>query len=197
MTDCCTTKKESGLKKGIFYGLIPHTGCLLFVLASVLGLTFAASIFKPLLAKGYFFYLMIGLSFLFATLSALFYLRKHGGIKTIPQHKKYLTILYTTTILVSALLYFIVFPLIGTVTASSTGNIISNSENIKQLTIQVTIPCEGHAPLITSEIKKLNGIGDIKFRSPNYFEVTYDSSKTSEKEILNLEIFKEYPAKKI
>ncbi len=58
-SSCCKKpieKKPKGLLQGILYGLIPHTGCIAFILASIFGLTFAASLFRPLLAKAYFFY---------------------------------------------------------------------------------------------------------------------------------------------
>jgi hypothetical protein len=63
------------------------------------------------------------------------------------------------------------------------------------LKIKVNIPCSGHTPLITNEIKTIKGVNGTKFIMPNTFEVYYDSSKTSEKQILSLEIFKRYPAK--
>lgn len=193
LPSCCSPKrkKSNGLIQGIIYGTIPHIGCIAFILFSVLGVTFAASIFKQLLAKAYFFYIMIALSFVFASLSALFYLRKNGGIKTAMNHKGYLSILYGTTIAIALIMYFIVFPMVAGVSASTGGTVSADDSQIK---IKVIIPCEGHAPLITDELKKLNGVNNIQFSSPNYFTISYDNSKTNQDQILNLNIFKEYKA---
>lgn len=185
---CCQPKDKS-LRNGILFGLLPHAGCIAFVAFSLLGLTVAASVFKPLLAKSYLFYIMIALSFVFATLSAGLYLRKQGGLKTAKHHKKYLSILYGTTIAVSLLLYFVIFPLVAG-SAASTGNAIGP----ETMTIQVQIPCSGHAPLITSELKNA-GVNSVQYIPSNKFKLTYDSTKITKEQILDLAIFKEYPAK--
>lgn len=198
LPECCKPKtynKTKGLIKGILFGAIPHAGCIAFILFSVIGLTFAASLFKPLLAKAYFFYAMILLSFIFASISAFFYLKKQGGIKTAKHHKGYLSILFGTTIIIGLIMYFIVFPMIAEVSAS-TGKVIL-TEDSKIINLKVNTPCEGHAPLITDELKKINGVKNIEFNSPNIFKVSYDPSKTNKDQILNLNIFKEYKAEVI
>lgn len=193
--DCCKShKKSSGLMQGIIYGTIPHIGCIAFVVASILGVSFAATLFKPLLAKAYFFYIMVALSLFFATISALFYLRKQGGIKHAKHHKKYLGILYGSTIAVSLILYFLVFPLV-TARVASTGQITQAEANKSaELILSVDIPCAGHGPLITSELQTLPGIEKIDYQPIKTFKITYDTSKTSKENILELEIFKEYKA---
>jgi hypothetical protein len=200
LPSCCkpveSSKKSKGLMQGLIYGIIPHAGCIAFILFSVLGVTFAASMFKPLLAKSYFFYAMIALSFIFATISALFYLRKNGGIKTIKHHSGYLYILYGTTIAVSLIMYFLVFPMIAGVSAS-TGNIVATTNNSQIIRLKVAIPCEGHAPLITSEINKLSGINKIEFNSPNIFKISFNPLTVDKNKILNLDIFNEYKATEI
>jgi hypothetical protein len=192
---CCNKKenKSSGFLQGLIYGTIPHIGCIAFILLSVLGVTFAASIFKPLLAKAYFFYAMILLSLIFALISAFFYLKKQGGLSTAKNHKGYLSILLGTTLGISLIMYFFIFPMIAGVSAS-TG---ISSEKDKMIILKVNIPCEGHAQLITEELKTIEGVNEIKFSSPNIFNVYYDSSKTSVDKILSLEIFNEYKANKI
>jgi len=197
--ECCTkkpTKKSSGFIQGLIYGSIPHAGCIAFILFSVLGVTFAASVFRPLLAKAYFFYAMILISLIFACISAFFYLRKQGGIKNAKHHKGYLGILFGTTIGISLIMYFFVFPLVAGVSASS-GNVVQSTNSSEIIKLKVNIPCEGHAPLITDELKKINGVNNIKFSSPNIFEVSYDSLKASKNQILGLDIFKEYKATEI
>ena len=86
---CCqpTKKQPKGFWSGLIYGLIPHTGCIAFIIFTILGVTTATALFKPLLLSPYFFYILIALSFIFATISALIYLKKCAllslrGIKT-------------------------------------------------------------------------------------------------------------------
>jgi copper chaperone CopZ len=58
----------------------------------------------------------------------------------------------------------------------------------------VDIPCSGHAPLISDELKKIDGVSSVQFSLPNVFDVKYDSSKASKQQILSLEVFKTYKA---
>jgi len=191
--DCCKPKnnpedgKKKGIIQGIIYGTIPHAGCIAFIIFSLLGVSVAASLFRPLLAKAYFFYIMVGLSLVFATFSASLYLRKHGGINTAKHHKGYLTILYGSTIGISLFLYMVVFPVV--VSASGTE---VNSEAV--INLKVKIPCPGHAPLITTELEKLNGVEGVEFSFPNEFKVGYDANKVSKEKILDIKVFEEYPA---
>ena len=60
--------------------------------------------------------------------------------------------------------------------------------------LSVDIPCPGHAPLITGELNTIDGVLGVEFSFPNDFAVTYDSLKTSESEILGLEVFRTYKA---
>ncbi len=196
---CCkkaTGEKPNGLFKGILYGLIPHTCCIAFILASVLGLTFAASLFRPLLEKSYFFYSMIALSLIFVTISAVFYLRKNGGIKTVKHHKGYLTILYGTTIAISALLYFVIFPwvAVSTVSTGITNAEIANASSLNTIILNVAIPCPGHAFLITTDLKNLVGVLKVEYSPMKTFKIYYDKSKITKQKILDLDIFKEYKA---
>jgi hypothetical protein len=192
---CCqTNKKESkGILSGIAYGLIPHTGCIAFILFTILGVTTATAFFKPLLLNAYFFYILIGLSFVFATISAAIYLRKHDlfhfhGVK---RKWKYLSILYGTTIGINLALFMFIFPIAANMTmATPTGAFIGD---LSEITLKVNIPCPGHAPLISEELKTISGIKSINFKFPNYFDVSYDSS-TSQQEILLLDVFDVYPA---
>lgn len=198
LPDCCKQQgKHKGFLQGIAFGLIPHAGCIAFIVASILGLTVAASFFRPLLAKSYFFYLMIALSLVFATFSAFFYLRRFGGLKEAKNHKRYLTILYGSTILVSVLLYFVIFPLVTGSVAGSANSITGAAidlGNLNTITLDVAIPCPGHAPLITGDLQKINGVVKVEYSPIKTFKVYYDPSKTSKEQILALDIFKEYKA---
>ena len=194
--DCCANVKDrkKGFINGIVYGLVPHTFCILFIIGSILGVTLFTSAFKPFLMNKNFFYILIALSFGFATISALFYLRRNNCLCWTGAGKrwKFLSILYTTTIVVNLLFFLVIFPAvanIGTVSAAQ----IEDTTNYPSLTLKVGIPCSGHAPLIIGELQNLEGVKDVKYISGN-FEVSYDSSETSKEKILALEIFKEYPA---
>lgn len=68
----------------------------------------------------------------------------------------------------------------------------SDSEQI--ITLRANIPCSGHASLITGELKTIYGVGNIKFRSPNLFDVSYNPEKTSKEQMLSLDIFNTYKA---
>ena len=192
---CCQGgKKESkGILSGIIYGLIPHTGCIASILFTILGVTTATAFFKTLLLNAYFFYILIGLSFVFATISAAIYLRKHNlfHLHGIKRKWKYLSVLYGTTIGINLALFMFIFPIAANMTFTSpTGAAISGLDDI---TLKVNIPCPCHAPLISEELKTISGIKSIQFRFPNYFDVSYDAT-TSQKEILGIEVFKIYPA---
>ena len=80
LPDCCKPKKEHKEKNplmGIVYGIVPHVGCILFILAAVLGATVLMQFFRPLLMNRYIFHYLILISIGFATLSSFLYLRKN------------------------------------------------------------------------------------------------------------------------
>ena len=106
--DCCTNKTEErkgGFLKGLGYGLMPHIFCIAFVVFTVLGSTVATTLLRPLMLNSYFFYLLIALSFAFATISAIIYLKRDGTLSFMGMKRKwkYLTILYGTTVSVNLL----------------------------------------------------------------------------------------------
>ncbi|MEK6973191.1 MAG: heavy-metal-associated domain-containing protein [archaeon] len=197
--------KKSTLKQGLIYGLLPHVGCIGFIAASVLGVTVACELFKPLLLNPWFFYILIGISLVFATLSSIIYLNKYGLLswEGIKRKKGYLAAMYGSTIGISLLFMFVIFPMTANFSTDTvnSGTVALAKENkiavpaLSEITLRVDIPCPGHAVLISSELKKLAGIKSIKFDSPNYFKVGFDATQTSKEEILNIEVFKTYPAK--
>lgn len=217
---CCSSKPKKEPKnvgQAVLYGLIPHVGCIAFIIGSVLGVTMLTEFFKPLLMSRNFFYILIATSLLLATISSMLYLRKTGYFTSegIKKKWKYLTTMYGVTIGVNLLLFMIIFPLaanLGSATPASTASIQTGVANaggsvgttgtastidasdLASLQLKVDIPCPGHAPLITSELKKINGVQGVKFSFPNNFEVTYDSLKASKQEILALSVFNEYKA---
>ena len=201
--DCCKAneqKENRGILSAITYGLIPHIGCIAFIVFTVLGMTTATAFLKPFMLSPYFFYALITLSFTFTTLSAVIYLKRRGfmSLPGIRRKWKYLSTLYGTTISINLLLFLVVFPLLANVTlASSTSGITALSNNgnvISSLKLSVDIPCSGHASLITGELKTINGVTGVQFSLPNVFDVKYDSAKTTKQQILALEVFKTYKA---
>ncbi len=204
--------KNTSIKQGIIYGLIPHIGCIMFIIGSILGVTVLTQLFKPLLLNRYFFHILIGISFLFATISSIIYLKKQGFIgysknkgggseisfslpQIIRRKWKYLSTMYGSTIGVNLLLFFVVFPLLANVSLfapSVTGAAVEVGTS--SIRLQVDIPCSGHASLISGELKTIDGVTGVKFSLPNIFDVRYDPAKTSEQQILALDVFKTYKA---
>lgn len=200
--ECCNVnnknnEKKKGFWQGLVYGLIPHIGCLAFIIGSVLGVTVLMQFFKPLLMNRYFFHALVGLSFGLATLSSVLYLRKIGLLswQGAKRRWKYLSVMYGSTIGINLLLFLVIFPMLANVSrASPTGGAVWE-QGLSSLTLSVDIPCSGHAPLISNELKTLKGVSEVKFGFPNRFEVGYDKSLVSKEQILGLAVFEEYPAK--
>lgn len=209
--NCCNKKtekkKKRGFLAGILYGLVPHTFCILFIVFTVLGVTTATTLLKPLLLNPYFFYFLVALSLIFATIPAVIYLKKNGilSFPGIKRKWKYLSILYGTTISINLILFMVVFPIMANLNSGvgSRAAIIDTfgsnrefqlSESGALITLQVAIPCPGHAPLIIGELKKIAGVKNVKFRFPNLFDVGYNPQKTTQGEILSLEVFNTYKA---
>ncbi|MBR9678483.1 MAG: hypothetical protein GOU97_04305 [Nanoarchaeota archaeon] len=196
-------KKTITIKKnvleGIAYGLVPHIGCIAFIIGSVLGVTVLMEFFKPLLMNRYFFHVLMAISFVFATISSFFYLKKKGFLswKGVAKKWKYLTGMYGSTIGINLILFMVIFPLLANLPASQsiTGAVVGVPSSARStLKLSVDIPCPGHAPLISNELKTINGVAGVQFSFPNVFDVTYDSTRTSKQGILALEIFETYPA---
>ena len=211
-------KKKEGILTGLVYGLVPHIGCIAFLLFSILGATAATTFFKPLLLNRYFFHILVALSIVFATISALFYFKKQGFLKFskndggldiafypsgIRRKRKYLFVLYGTTIGINLILFLVIFPVVANLNSGSTltsammavfgkGEELELSESNVLITLKVDIPCPGHAPLIMGELKTIDGTENVQFRSPNVFDVVYNPEKTSKEEILSLDVFNSY-----
>ncbi len=207
LPSCCRpgAKREGrGFLLGLVYGLIPHTFCILFIVLSVVGATAATSVIRRFLYVPYLFQIIVALSLVFATVSAALYL-KRNGLLSLPGIRfkwKYLSVLYATTVGINLLFFLVVFPLVANAGFSreaespaglaSTRGVAANSGSV---TLQVSIPCSGHAPLVMDELKKVDGITGIRYRFPNSFQVTYDASKLTVQEILAIDLFKEFPAR--
>lgn len=207
MKDCCsnkshkayeTNKANKGFLRGILYGILPHSFCIAFVILSVLGVTVASTIFRKFLLIPYFFELLIGLSFIFATLSAVLYLKRKNrlSVEGIRDNLGYLGILFGTTIAVNLFLFFVIFPAVankGTIKNIEDVRGIRDIKGNRIVTLVAKIPCSGHAPLVVGDLRGLKGVREVKFIFPNLFEVSYDQKEIDIGEILKQEIFKTFP----
>jgi copper chaperone CopZ len=197
--NCCektdSKSNKKGFISGILYGLIPHTFCIAFIILTVLGATTATALLKPFLLNRYFFYILIGLSIFFATISAIIYLKKNGilSFRGIKRKWRYLSILYGTTIFVNLLFFMVIFPYLANLNRVQPSAFIEATP-LSSITLKVDIPCPGHASLIIDELKKIEGVEDVKFSFPNLFDVKYNPSKTSKEKLLSLEVFNTYKA---
>ncbi len=198
-----TSNKKDSTIKGITYGLIPHIGCIGFIIASIIGATTLITLFKPLMMNRYFFYILILISLGFAAISSIFYLRKHSELNWagIKENKGYLSTMFGLTLGINLLLFFVIFPLTANITIDETldttqlaGAGTDTQASMEQISLKVSIPCPGHAPLISNELKTLSGVKNIKYSFPDKFNVDYDSTQTTREDIFGLEVFKSYPA---
>lgn len=185
--------KKSGILRGFIFGLIPHIGCLIFILGSVFGVTFFMDVFSPLLRNRNFFFVLIFLSLFFTASSGILYLKRNKmlSVSGIKLKWKYLSLMFFSTILINIILFFGVFPLLANASNSQQQNSLDDSYS--ELNLTVDIPCTGHAPLITEELKKLEGVYNVKFFFPDIFNVKFNPDIVSKGQILNISIFKEYP----
>jgi len=197
---CCQPVKKykpSGLVPGILYGLLPHTFCIAFVFFSVLGATVATAFFKKVLLVPYFFQILVALSFVFATIFATLYLKRNQSLswEGVKRNKVYLAILYGTTMGINLLFFLVIFPLATNFNIRSPQ--VYDSSNSSTFVLKVAIPCSGHAPLITDELKKTPGIENVVFKLPDLFDVNFDRRKITPEQILDLEIFQTFSAKEV
>lgn len=193
--DCCrSVKKEgNGFWQGIVLGLLPHSFCIGFIIFSVLGATVFSTIFRQFLLLPHFFEILVGVSFVLATISALIYLGKFNLLSVLGIRRKwrYLLVLYGTTIAVNVLFLTVIFPRVANI---GTTRPVFGQNDLVTKTISINIPCSGHAPLIIDELKKVNGVASVSFNNLGYFEVGFYPQKVTIGQILQAGIFKTYPA---
>ncbi len=209
---CCSNvapeRKAKGFWSGILYGLLPHTFCIGFIVFTALGVTLAAGLMRQLLLIRSFFYILIGLSLALTTVSAVLYLRRIGRLSWAGAQSKwrYLTIMYATSIGINVLLFTLIFPAVANLNLvtpavaaapapAASGRPAAAPAADATVQLAVNIPCTGHAPLITGELKGVAGVKNVSFKAPNLFTVTYDPSKTSVGQMTALAVFQEYKAR--
>lgn len=177
----------------MIFGLLPHSFCIAFIVFTALGTTIAAGFIKQLLVIPYFFQALVGLSIVFATISAIIYLKKSDllSLEGIKLKWQYLSILYLTTIIVNLVFLQFIFP---TFLTKNSSTVLSQSANLQTVTLKVNIPCSGHAPLILDEAKKIAGVADITYQAPDLFTVAYDPKIISIQQLLTNQIFQSFKA---
>ncbi|PIZ41535.1 hypothetical protein COY35_00240 [candidate division WWE3 bacterium CG_4_10_14_0_2_um_filter_47_8] len=183
---CCEVKdkKTTVFWSGLVYGLLPHSFCLIFLILSIGGSTAATAFFRNwLLMPAFFLYWWIFL-FGLVVLSALVYLYRIRKLSWlgIKEKKGYLLTLFAAVVGINLLLYLVVFPLLTNLKALrlSKGEVmVSGQTGLVTKILKVEIPCSGHAPLVVDELQRIEGVREIRFRLPNFFEVSFDSSQTS------------------
>jgi hypothetical protein len=91
----------------------------------------------------------------------------------------------------------VVFPAMANwrIGLGSVASLAEINQTNSKLSLEVDIPCSGHSYLIIMELKKNQGISEVIYRMPNFFDVYYDSTKTTKEQILDLEIFKDFKIK--
>lgn len=193
MENCCQPKcqHKSNFWSGIIYGIIPHTFCILFFILSIVGAASGAAIAKRFLLIPNFFLLLTVLSILSATLATIFYLKKNKccTIAGLKNKAKYVSTLYAITIITNIFFIYIVMPALAN---NQNQEVPNNLTALSIATIEVQLPCPGHAPLITEEIKTIPGVKTVTFRMSRTFEIAYDPKATSIEEIKALTIFKTF-----
>ena len=142
--ECCTsptTSQSSGLLRGVLFGILPHTFCILFIVFSIIGATGGVVFIQRFFTVPYLFQILIAMSFVFAALSAVFYLKRSGNLSMagIKKKWKYLTIMFSTTVAVNLILFYIVLPGIGNIKSDKDNNIASATSNIEQNNQEVQV----------------------------------------------------------
>ena len=185
-----STKNRTFLQ-GLAFGIIPHTGCIAFLLGSVLGVSVMMQFFRPMLMNRYFFHFLIALSIGFATLSSAIYLKNNNLLSKagIKRKWKYLTTMYTSTVGINLFLIFVIFPL--TANAGSSNVDLSGTT---MLLLSVDIPCSGHAPLIAEDLRGVEGVVQVRYLNLDKFSVAYDPNVATIDDIMSVEVFGPYPA---
>jgi hypothetical protein len=196
------TRRGTGLLWGLFYGLVPHTFCILFIVFSVAGATMASTLVSRVLFVPYLFEIVVALSFFSAALSGLLYLRRNGLLSWRGARRKwrYLGGMFGATLAVNLLFFWVVFPamanldLTAPASAQAPASQGADGAALDVTTLRVAIPCPGHAPLVVGELRGAPGIRTVRYEGPDLFRVEYDPAATTLEGILALPVFEAFPA---
>ncbi len=180
---------KNSLISGVLSVIVPHLGCIAFVILTLLGISTGAVFFHQFLANRFAFPLLIALSFVLAGISSFFYLKKNCCVNK----TKYVGILFASVLVFNGILFYGIFPWAANVNGQSSNPALAHLSDLK---LKVEIPCTGHASLITNSLKEA-GAEEIIFKQPDIFSVKYDSNIVVKDNLLNLDIFDEYQATEI
>ena len=175
---------KNGLRNGIISAIIPHIGCIAFIIFTLLGISAGSIFLKRFILASWSFPLLFFLSFLLASISSVFYFKKN----CCENKTKYISILLSSVLIVNGLLFYVVFPWVANIGGRASGNIVAGLSEIR---LKVEIPCSGHASLIVDELKSA-GVTEVVYNDPDQFDVRYDSKKVNKDSILNLAVLKEF-----
>lgn len=194
--NCCENFQKSpkeGFLAGILYGLMPHSFCLAFILFSIIGTAVATAFLKKFLLLPYLFPILVVLSIILAAFSSFLYLKRADClcVQGLKDRWKYIAVLFSSTIAVNLLVFFAIIPLAVNINPEK---MAVQSAHSAEITLEVNIPCSGHASLIIDELKKDPAVQSVKYKLPDNFEIKYDWEKTSQEKIIGMQIFKTYPA---
>jgi copper chaperone CopZ len=88
----------------------------------------------------------------------------------------------------------LIFPIVVGSLSNTNLSINETVASSSEIILKVDIPCPGHAPLIIDELKKIDGVLNVKYDWPNIFSITFDSKKASKERILSQEVFNSFKA---
>ena len=171
--DCCKPiccqKPGKGIASGIISGIIPHAGCIAIIILALFGATIANTFLRKFLFNSYYLYILFFISLAIATFFAFLYKRRFKGTR-IRDHWKYFTFLYSSVIIINLAMIYLIFP---AVVSGVSGNYVSDSSSNSEETLRLSfdIPCEGHVPLVVTELKNVTGIKEIHYISGKIFEI--------------------------
>jgi hypothetical protein len=126
-----------------------------------------------------------------ATISIYIYLRKTCGCgkDEIKRRWKYITLVYSTTLIVNLIFFYGLIPVLANINLKKD---VTVQQELTEISLEVGIPCTGHAFLIIDEIKKCDGVNSVEFILPNIFKVQYEAEQSVLEKIKTLEIFKDF-----
>lgn len=188
-------KKINSFWSGLILGLLPHSFCIAFIVLTVIGATALTGLVRNFFLIPYFFQFLVVFSLFLATVSTIIYLRRNQICSWAGAKRKwrYLLILYGTTLSVNLVMFMIILPRVVNFNLDSP-RVLSQNTQESNFVLAVDIPCSGHAALIIDELKKVNGVQDVFFTSPNHFSINYDPKLVTSDQLLGIEIFKTFKA---
>lgn len=202
---CCRRvegRRGAGLLRGLFYGLVPHTFCILFIVFSVAGATMASTLVSRVLYVPYLFEIVVALSLASAGISGLLYLRRNGLLswRGARLRWRYLGGMFGATLAVNLLFFWVVFPAVANLDLSPRAAAQAPAAGdadvaaLASATLRVAIPCPGHAPLVIGALRDAAGVRSARYDGADLFRVEYDAGATTLDEVLALPVFEAFPA---